>query len=239
MISDRLSLVFTKSSCAPILQWPHTETLLDRLECTLNAREPILRRQLLSAHRIDPNKILPGERVFTLDWSESWSSAWNLPKGTRGVGAVISNGLGMILWEGLLPYMSPKSIDKPLQEVANRPGSPKFLAGYIDNMPLGEYDYKGATGSEIIGQDTGHWERRMTVTMNNHSRIYGDICREINACYLYYDEGVEKDITERLLQPPGPDGLKPGSKIQISDGTMVRCFAFDVSKVTRCHQESC
>lgn len=59
--------------------------------------------ELVMAHRTSADKPRQGEMVFCIDWSLSWGSVYKLNNGKKGIGVVITNGLGVILWEGVVP----------------------------------------------------------------------------------------------------------------------------------------
>lgn len=85
------------------------DTLLDRWEEGLKNKKHHLAAELVLAHVSSPEgKMQKGEQVLCIDWSKSWGSVYKLGSNKTAVGAVITNGLGVILWEGIVESESIK-----------------------------------------------------------------------------------------------------------------------------------
>eukprot|EP00873_Tetraselmis_striata_P033325 jgi/Tetstr1/453589/TSEL_003983.t1 len=87
------------------------------------------------------------------------------------------------------------SADKPRQgemchcngiDEGRQPDGDAFLVGYIDNMPKGAELLKKARQVDLMGQDQGHFDRRISSTTNNFCDQYGSFCVELTECFLEY-----------------------------------------------------
>eukprot|EP00873_Tetraselmis_striata_P037996 jgi/Tetstr1/458260/TSEL_044748.t1 len=195
------------------------DTLLSRWEQGLNVKKRHLIAELVMAHRTSADKPRQGEMVFCIDWSLSWGSVYKLNNGKKGIGVVITNGLGVILWEGVVPTQAIDAIATALTKVVSRDGA-AFLVGYIDNMPKGAELLKKAGQVDLMGQDQGHFDRRISSTTNNFCDQYGSFCVELTECFLEYNAIFHKLVEVRLLRP---GGLPPKAKFKLANGS-TKCF---------------
>eukprot|EP00873_Tetraselmis_striata_P014465 jgi/Tetstr1/434729/TSEL_023782.t2 len=195
------------------------DTLLSRWEQGLNVKKRHLIAELVMAHRTSADKPRQGEMVFCIDWSLSWGSVYKLNNGKKGIGVVITNGLGVILWEGFVPTQAIDAIATALTKVVSRDGA-AFLVGYIDNMPKGAELLKKAGQVDLMGQDQGHFDRRISSITNNFCDQYGSFCVELTECFLEYNAIFHKLVEVRLLRP---GGLPPKAKFKLANGS-TKCF---------------